>query len=170
MTYVSSVSAYLVAHPEVAAALSLVAALVVNWALGTIDALVRGDFSLDHWPRIIRSQLASVYVVAIASSYGAGIAAAVATAYLGNHGLIDAQLVKVIVAAFLGVASSASALYSVKLWNECRVQLLDVVEAIVARLSSTTPAARKNLPTSTPPATVHTITHVINAPAVATNT
>jgi hypothetical protein len=84
--------------------------------------------------------LASVYLIAIVSSYGAGFAAPVVAAYLYGKGVLDLQLATVVVTALIGAASAASAVYSVKLWNECRLQLIDFAAAVIAR-SSSTPAA-----------------------------
>ena len=134
--------ASILANRTYVAAGSLLIALLANWLLGTVDALVRRQFSWAAWPRILASQLASTELRVIYATYGGAIAAAIAAQFLGRGGVIDQSLMAFAVARLLDVASLASGLYSASLWRECASQVLD----IGAALARGPAAVKRNLP------------------------
>ena len=132
---------YLAGHPREAAILSLVAALTSNWALGTVDAIVRGDFSFSQWPRILRTQLASTEAKVIGGMLLTAALTAVGRSFFppGAGGTVNLAM-----EAILDALAAASALYSAALWSEVVRQLRDIEAAIAARLAGLPPPLRRN--------------------------
>lgn len=133
--------AFLHAHPRESAIISLALALAGNWILGTLDALVRGEFSFQRWPGIISSQLASTEVKVI----GGLMLTAAVTAYSQHLFTVPAQqLTALVIDQALNAAAAAAALYSAALWREDLTQLHDIGSAIGALASGKALPARRN--------------------------
>lgn len=150
LALVQNLFGYLHAHPRESAVISLVLALLANWTFGTVDAIVRRDFSFVQWPRILQSQLASTEAKVIAGMLiTAAVSAYTKSVFPGNA----TQLVNLLVDALLDALAAASALYSAALWREDVTQLHDIESAVVATFSGKALPPRRNV-RGRPPAVV----------------
>jgi hypothetical protein len=142
---ISSLVAWVWSNPAWTAVVYLAVGLAANVALGALDAWVRGDFAWAQLPRILATLQASVVVRALVSGLGIKL--------LASAGVILATLAKdpsgtslfqVLEQLLLGVLVTGATIYGAALWNEDRLQFLDLVAAISAKVSKAAAPPRRN--------------------------
>lgn len=134
MTAIASLFAWVWSDPGLALVLYLAVGLALNVALGALDAWARGTFRWAELPRILATLKAAVVVQALIAGVGVKL--------MASAGLVLAVLARdpTGTAAFkmagqliLDVLVSGATLYAAAVWNEDRLQILDLIAALAAR-------------------------------------
>ena len=153
LTYLNAVLAWVHAHPREALAGLLLLGWVANWGAGSLDALLRGSFSFQEWPRILRSQLASMEAVAVYATTGIAMVSVITDVVLRVYrvGFVSQADVDFLANRLLDLAAGAAGLYAAAIWHEViRKQLPDIYDAIWARLRGNPHTIQRNVPKVAP--------------------